>query len=70
MSKWLKGVEPRDYMHQQLEIGLRQLHLAIVERRKFPVPLSIAQHERKDYILRVRQDDNRTTRVSKPRTAK
>lgn len=54
METWINGVVPNRCRHRQLTSGLDALEQAIREKRNFPIPLSVTQYQRKDYILKVR----------------
>jgi predicted transcriptional regulator len=45
---WLNGVQPMPSKHEQLEEKIEEI---IAARKFFPVPLSITQYKRKQYLL-------------------
>lgn len=68
METWLHGVQPHSCRHSQILLSLELLEKAIAEKSHFPVPLSVTQYQRKNYILKVR--DVVSGRVSKSRSTK
>ena len=68
VETWLHGVQPHSCRHSQIKAELDLLEKAIAKGGHFPVPLRVAQGQRKDYVLKVR--DAVSHRVSKTRSAK
>ena len=68
METWLHGVVPHACRHSQIIAKLDLLEKAIKARKYFPVPISVTQYERKNYLQQVINDI--TGRVPKSRSAK
>lgn len=68
MDTWLHGVTPHECRHSQIITKLDLLEKAIKAGKNFPVPISITQYERKNYLQQVL--DGVSGRVSKARSSK
>lgn len=67
MRTWLEGgVTPSSYRQPQIDDTLSLLERAIDEGGHFPVPLSVTQFKRKDYIQGVKDDLTKRISASRP----
>ena len=53
METWLHGVVPHACRHSQILSKLDLLEKAIKSGKHFPVPISVTQYERKNYLQQV-----------------
>ena len=53
MNTWLRGVHPHAYRHSQIGAKLHLLEKAIANGNYFPVPITITQFQRKNYLQQV-----------------
>jgi DNA-binding XRE family transcriptional regulator len=66
---WMAGVEPTSFRLPQIEPKLFALEKAIATDERLPIPLSVTQFERRDYLREI-QNDWFADRVSSSRSAK
>ena len=53
METWLRGVVPQAHKRDQIVDKLELLEHAAAETGYFPIPLSVTQFQRKDYLQQV-----------------
>ena len=71
METWLRGVVPHEFRRSQIEQKLDLLEKAIKAGKHFPVPMSVTQYERKNYLQQaLNAVSPQPRRVSKARSAK
>ena len=68
VDSWLRGVVPHAFRHNQILTKLDLLEKAIRVGVYFPIPMTVTQYDRKNYLMQVY--NGVAGRVSKARASK